>query len=438
MVCDISCLSISKRCTETTTALLYCTGRKFKMVRLEAVRTTLSKMYPMLPSVPAMKLTPVATLGVSLCFISNGLVNRPAGEKDFQTLANACSVYENGGPIRPLGLFCLHSLVADPCPRVSTRRLPDLQTTARLCNIKNGIPEVELAKLMKRTGKERQTQLMPMWGEGPLLEEPAGGSHSNKRPAGVGLSSRTKRLRLMIGDEEEDPIGDDVADVPEPAPVDGYASEDEQDPRTSGFSNKAELNNIFKRMGGEILLKVPSVQHTKQSWRVLPDHECHSLRFDAICNSKRLPDFLRCWRQVIDPVEWDKAVNRFFPDRVKCEELFPFSADGVRVRSAMQGFNQSQFWASWTDLVLKKGTESHDLTSAQIDATVEFARKKMHSEAEWLPMGKSDRMWGTSGGKGAKVYGEDLADKYGKKIGGVVVVLNPKFCKNPDLPGGKI
>ncbi|EUC67564.1 hypothetical protein RSOL_558050, partial [Rhizoctonia solani AG-3 Rhs1AP] len=94
----------------------------------------------------------------------------------------------------------------------------------------------------------------------------------------------------------------------------------------------------------------------------------------------------------------------------------------------LQGLAQCHFFKEWSVLV---ENVDKSMTEKQLEELVRFARKKLDEKAQWLPVGKQDRLWADAGAKNAKIHGTQINGKEPP-----VVVLNPRFPRDPDVPGG--
>jgi hypothetical protein len=413
--------------------------RRYKLIRLEAIMATLGNMHPLLPMLPSTLLSPTATLVIVLCYMTNALVNRPQSSSDFPVLADTCSVHAmiRGvlTAVVPLNAFQLHSLVIGACPRISSHRTLSIEVIAGLCGVKGGASHAEVLALIRRTdqARPRGQQTLPVWGQaddadgaGPSDD----GAGSRKRASGVGPVSRAKKLKLIVGDGAERAITQEEQHlIPEPAAVSGFASE-EEDPERPGRSvtNVEIVNNIFTKMTGEILLKVPSIPKQGRSWRLASDNQCHQLRYSTLRNASELPGLLVGWRQVSDPNRWSKTVNKLFPTAEECIEAITYR-NGEPLRTFPQGLKQCSWFREWTALMVNEHTP---VTRKQVRALWKFAHDKINREAQWLPLGKSDRLWSEAGGGGAVVHGENV-----NGTGGMTVIFNPAFNLELDVPGGR-
>ncbi|KAG8717441.1 hypothetical protein FRC08_007448 [Ceratobasidium sp. 394] len=399
--------------------------------RVGAAIATYDKLLPMIPDLAPQKIHGPLTLVIALCYMVNALVNRPEPGRDFVQLADTCSVHEIIRnvltSVRPLSAFFLHSLPADPVPRLSSHRTLDNPGIGRLCGIKGDAPEGELRALLlgktpddlSRTASEAP---LPTWGDGSTATAPEG---QQKRSFGTGTVSRAKRLRINVNNDE--PIlEDDEVGIPEQDVAMAYDSEDEDvEVPAVGLSNREMIKSILRRMTVEMVDKIPD---SKQSgtYRKIPNNEYNKVTFNTLCDSTQLENLLHCWRQTDDHSLWTKTVEKLFPTK---SEFIKISTDkhGKLKTTYIQGLKQCSFYQDWVGLVSDTG-----LTTVQQAKTVEFVRKKIDDKAQWLPLGKSDRLWADNGGsKNAKVHGQDLNQK-----GGLVVVLNPRFCEDVDLKGG--
>jgi hypothetical protein len=271
-------------------------------------------------------------------------------------------------------------------------------------------------------GKERP---LPAWGgeAGPStdLSNRAGSKHRITS----GKISQAKRLKVSVADDGEDMVRVDQIGLAQGSATITYASE-EEDPEvpTSGMTHHDRLNGILKRMTAEMMLKVPSPQKIG-SWRRITEAECGTLTFKTLCDSKQLPKLLVCWRQVSNPSQWNTVVEKIFPTLRQHLDLLT-DKNGRPKGTFLQGLAPCSFYQDWVEL---QGDD--ELPQADREALLKLVRKKVNDEVQWLPLGQKDRLWCHKGAREATIHREDR-----DKRGGVVVVLNPKFCKDVDIPGG--
>jgi hypothetical protein len=416
-------------------------SRWFKIIRLEAIIATLSKMEATLPMVPGHRFCAASTLGISLCWLTNALLNRPQATADFKILADTCSVHgklrEVLVAVQGLNFFTLHSIFADECPRLSTHRALEMRVIGRLCGIQGeGSGSEVQALVQRRTRSQRKEQeALPVWGqEGVEGGEQRSSNAGSKRGLGglgvVGPVSRAKRIKAVISADAEPALADDEAGIPESTAVIDYRSgaEDPAGPSV-GLSTRGILNGILNKMPSEIMSKVPGLTNPGGSWRLASDHDCSKLLYPVLRDAKALPRLLVCWRQISTANAWRKTVERLF-HTAKAFAQMRTLPNGEAKGTFLQGAAQCSWFQDWTSLLLN---ENRRLTPKQVEETVEFMRNKIHNEVEWLPLGQADRLWGSKGAPArAVIHGENL---HGKQ--GVVIVLNPRFCKNANIPGGR-
>jgi hypothetical protein len=388
-------------------------------------------MAPMLPRVFGIKLSSIATLVIALCYMTNALVNRPQSTKDFLVLSDTCSVHEKVHeiltPVRPLHIFALHSLCADNCPRISTHRTLEISVIARLCGIKGGASKADISALFEGTDRARPTveEDLPVWGpeaEDSEVTGPGNAGSKRARACVVVQVSRAKRLKLFLGENDAPAVAADEIGIPEPRQDDNGAASEEEDPEapSTTVTNRGIMNDIFNKMAGEMILKL--------SARRSSENECHRLRYPTLCNSGELSRLLKCWRQISNHPAWAKTIKKLFPTRSEFKAMRT-DRKGKPKKTFLQGLAQCSWFQDWNRLM---SNANGGLTENELSALVTFTRKKISREAQWLPLGKADRMWSTEGAPGdAIVHGQGDDDQ-----GAFVVVLNPAFCTNLDLPGG--
>ncbi|KAG8751867.1 hypothetical protein FRC11_008916 [Ceratobasidium sp. 423] len=407
----------------------------WKIIRLESIIAALSKMHPALPDVPRMKLNPAATLGVGLCYMANALVNRPEVGPEFQALADTLSVHEiKQGvlvAIRPLIAFFLHSLfLEESCPRISMARVLDLPQIAWLCQVSGDPTGSGVAGLIKQDKVcRREEPALAQWGQEPGVEQPLPTSSTPTNSSGVGSVSRSKCNKLAMGYDEQDSVFGPNDNVPEPPTVAPFA-EEEDDPEEAPqvLTNRAVLNEIFHRMAGEMLLKVPDEGQTKLSWQSGSDNDCHSMQFQDLCNSKTIDQMMRGYRMTTDAGIWEQAVKKILPTGEELRKIkYKAGSDTPKPRF-LQGLAQCYFFQQWSALVENR---DNSLTAKQLEGLVTVARTKLNEKAQWLPVGKPDRLWADVGAKNAKIHGTQINGKEPP-----VVVLNPMFPRDPNVPGG--
>lgn len=383
-----------------------------------------------------MKLNPAATLGIGLCYMANALVNRPEAGPDFEVLADTLSVHEiqrgNLVAVRPLVAFFLHTLLDDEaCPRVSAVRVLEFSHISRLCGIQGDTTGSDVTALIKRSNiRQREEPPLPIWGQEPGVENaPVVASGRTSNAPGVGPVSRAKRSKLVVDDDEDNDAFGPEEVIPEPAAAAAFAEESE-DPEEAPevFTNRRVLNDIFHRMAGEMLLKVPTEGQTKLSWRCGSDNQCHSMRFKDLCDSRTLPPMMVGFRQTTDASIWDRTVKKIFPTGEELRKIKYKPGTDIPKPRYLQGLAQCHFFQEWSKLVENK---DGSLTKKQLDTLVTVVRKKVNERAQWLPVGKNDRLWADVGANNAKIHGERVNDREPP-----VVVLNPRYPRDPDLPGG--
>ncbi|KAG8704603.1 hypothetical protein FRC11_009752 [Ceratobasidium sp. 423] len=408
---------------------------QWKLIRLQSIIATLTKMHPCLPDIPRIKLTPAGTLGVGLCYMANALVNRPEQGSDFTALADTLSVHEiKRGvltAVRPLVAFFLHSLYhQEQCPRISMVRVLELPQISRLCHIAGDPTGTEAVALIKRSKIRQREPALPQWGKVPGTDDaaPLAPSTASNAP-GVGPVSRSKHNKLAMGYDEQDVVFGDNDDIPEP-PVPAAFAEEADDPEVApqAPTNRTMLNDIFHRMAGEMLLKIPEDKQTKESWRAGDDNKCHEMRFKDLCDSRTVDRMLRGYRMTTNASTWERSVKKILPSGEELRKIKYKAGTNIPKKTFIQGLAQCHFFQEWSTLV-----ENRDgsLTDKQLEDLVKVARKKLNEQAQWLPVGKSDRLWADAGANGAKLHGIKVNGKEPQ-----VVVLNPKFPRDTDVPGG--
>jgi hypothetical protein len=383
-----------------------------------------------------MKVNPAATLAIGLCYMANALINRPEAGSDFEVLADTLSVHEiQRGvlvAVRPLVAFFMHSLLHDQgCPRISAVRVLELTQISRLCGFAGDTIGSEVTALIQRSRtRPREEPPLPIWGQEPNDGgRPAAAGECASNADGVGSMSRSKRNKLVMDEDEDgDAFGpDDV--VPEPAAAPAFLEESE-DPEEGpvSYTNRRVLNDIFQRMAGEMLLKVPSESQTKLSWRTGSDNQCHSLRYKDLCDSRTIPNFLRGFRQTTDAAIWDRSVKKIFPTPAELRTIKYKPGTEQPKPRFLQGLAQCHFFQEWSALIENR---DKNLTNKQLQDLVTLARRKLNEKAQWLPVGKPDRLWADVGAKNGKVHGTQINGRDPP-----VVVLNPRFPRVADIPGG--
>ncbi|QRW13689.1 hypothetical protein RhiLY_12688 [Ceratobasidium sp. AG-Ba] len=345
----------------------------WKKLRAESCAVVLSKLWLAFPTADRTQIHAPLTLLCATVWIGNATANRPDDSSDFRAL---------GDSISTLGAVFLHSLEETPIPRICSHRILGTKTIGRLLGIVGSTPESDILKMVYREQQEEETaEPLPTWGGGS--EEHEDHQSGSKRPAAEwGGPSRKQRLRI------HNPRGEDIIEmndpnIPEAPAGNAYDSEDEDPEQLPRAPQNAEMiNRIFKAMAGEILLKT---QETAES-----------------------PDVL--------------ATNRKRALEIKKGK------DGQKKKAYMQGLAQLSFYQDWERLL-----SDRSLTDKQKDDLVQYARDRLSSEAGWLPVGASDRLWSDSSAGQARTHGESVNGNRG-----TVVVINPALECNMDIPGGRL
>lgn len=346
--------------------------------------------------------------------MTNALGNRPEQRgPEFDILAHTLSVHKEDGdaliPVQPLDTFHIHSLRLHPVLHVSSHRCLGEETLAKLCGLWGTNSKTQLIKLL-RGGKNHTVHVnnsLPVWGPGRVQLD-------GLPPRAV---NRSHTVRLQIDDTATVVIPEDAPDIPEPPRATaGQRAEsvelDFEEPLALQ-GTRTQLNQIFNRMGGEMMMKVSSNTAPSFSWRIIPEAACHDLTFaNTLCDSTRLPHLLVGWYQMNQQPNWDKAVARLFPTLTEKAAL-----------DKWQNFNTLSFWNDWGALLERLDPMGRELMVA---ATRKIANRKI----QWLPVGQA-RLWG---GKPFKVpryyFGRDGASPVG-------IALNPAFVVDLKEPGGR-
>ncbi|KAG8697508.1 hypothetical protein FRC08_006483 [Ceratobasidium sp. 394] len=414
---------------------LVCSGTapywRWKLINTQAAMATMNLAWYQLPKLPVARILAPATLIIGLCWKVNAMLNRPREDHKFGKLAKQLSVWEmrNGNTVaaRPQNAAFLHSLKADPCPRVSHLRCLDLKEVASLSGIHEGAPEGEIRQLILRgKGTIRRLEAAASWG--PVGDElnktngPSKRSGEEEEQEMELITSRAKRIRMNVPDGPR-VVEAGAEGVPEAATASGYESEGEEAQR-AGTSNHDWIDSIIRRMAGELIMKVPTV--SKLACRVPSEHACKKLTFDVLKDTKQLPRLLHRWRQLDDCNKWEDSVRRLFPSEAEYRQKRT-AKDGSLKTTFTQGLQVMSFYQDWTSELC-----SDRLSATQKEEMVTFARRILTEQAAWLPVGSSDRVWASKGGSStAKVHG---SNNHPSK--GVIVVFNPDKGGDVDIPGG--
>lgn len=343
--------------------------------------------------------------------MTNALINRPKEGGEWDVLRDTLCVHAMVDgflvPVRPLGIFFLHSLINEPCPRISTHRYLSLKSLFALVGLPRGAADSELVSLIGCRQASR----------GNEDEEQA------DRLLTKNVVSRAARMTTYVpANAPRVFTEEEAAQIPEIAFEEHYDSE-EEDPQEQHevLSNQRSLDSIFQRIASEIVRKIPSTKE-KRSWRKITDEEAYELRWDALCDATRLNDIMLGWHQFADGGAWEVAVDRLFPD------LKTYTEKTKNGKKYMQNVSQCSWFQDYKEILLDES-----LTKKEKNALTRYARKKLREEAEWLPMTRADRMWGTGGD--AVLHGERIGEHV------PAVVLNPtpknKTAPNADIPGGR-
>lgn len=407
-------------------------GRGWKALRVESALAAIDALYPRLPSLEVMRISPAATLVMTLCWTTNAQANRPRSNQCFQVLEQTMSVHErvNGEwvPARPLRAWFLNAFHTTPWPRVSSQRCLGLATMAELCGILTPPFQERLFKLIQRTGKPPKFRPEPTsWQDAAKqIVGSTGLPLQDRKP------DRRSRLEVFIDADAPDIInevdGAQLIDEDHTA----FSSEDEDpEQQHQGLSKRERVNHILKKMTAEILAKVPSDNTGKFSWGHLSAQELEKVRFDTLCDSKKLPNLLLAFRQASSQTLWDSMVRRMFPSVAELRHM-QYGTGTTLKTSYMQGLTQCGFWQDWNSMLAGMSEKDREIV-------IRVARKSLNQKAQWLPLGESDRMWSPKPSpKDKTIHGDRPRDERGEvwKKTGMVVVLNPKFVKDMKLAGG--
>ncbi|GAB1526324.1 hypothetical protein RhiTH_009491 [Rhizoctonia solani] len=375
-------------------------------------------------SVPRTLLAPPATLILGLTWMANALMSRPKEGGEWDVLRDTLSVHKVADgvlvPDRPLEIFYLHSLVWDPCPRVSTHRYLSLKSIMSLLGLARGAADSKLVGLLLGNRKRKSVA---------RAVEPASNERDNNEVE-VGETSFVRVIvsraaRMVTHIDSNAPTvftAAEASEMPQAVVEHQYASEAEDpEQQHDSLSNFRSMESIFQRMAAEILRKVPSTAQGR-SWRLISEAEAKKAQWSALCDSTQLPQLMVGWVQTADKIAWNTTIDRLFPT------LEMWRAKTANGKNYMQNLSTCSWFRDYEEILKDTG-----LTEADKDAITERARKKLR-ETKWLPKGAGDRLWGSMSTK-VIVHGRRIGDHP------PAIILNPtprgKPRPNVDIPGGR-
>ncbi|KAF8748125.1 hypothetical protein RHS01_11033 [Rhizoctonia solani] len=318
--------------------------------------------------VPRTLLPTHASLIIGLTWMTNALINRPKEGSEWNVLRDTLCVHEQINNVIvatcPLNAFFLHSGSAD----------------SKLVSLVAG-----------NRGRKDNSKAV----------------EANKSFTQV-LVNKAARMITHIPDNAPKVFTEEeVAQIPGATTKHQYKSEKE-DPQQQHetLSNQQSLDSIFQRMGAEIVRKVLSTKEGR-SWRKILDKEASRLQWDVLCNASQVGEVMVGWKQVVNKDGWNRVVDKLFPN---VEQYREKTMGGAHY---LQNLAQCLWFQDYKDIL-----EDRFLSIEEKNAITATARKKLREEAEWLPLGKANKMWGN---------GLKREPLHGVGIGPLVpsIVINP-------------
>ncbi|KAB5587678.1 hypothetical protein CTheo_8881 [Ceratobasidium theobromae] len=371
----------------------------WKLYRLESIYSVLRTWMDSRARFTTNKIPEVCTLLVTLVWMANALSNRPDEGRTWDEIRDSSSVHDmiDGEllPVWPLHAHFLHSLLysRNEQPRMSGNRVVSNDTIRYVCSSKlPPISEDELTALISEV-KEQERDLQP-----DALDEGPGHPH---RVYPVAMANKQQVVRAKARERQPDQFADVL---PEPEPIRGYDSEDEdyeERPRPTPLSQK--LTDIISDLPIQIFQKCPQ-QKSGHSWCAF-DRSSPMIRHNVFCSLETLdllfPSHIRFGSETD---KWTVTVDRLFP---KFTPVPVTSDQGLHCLKARDDFRSLQ----------------GGVPREQRDELVRIARQYIHDHWVWLPYGApKSHLWAT-GVKNVPKH----AFHVGTLKGGPWIIMNPAF-----------
>ncbi|CAE6420220.1 unnamed protein product [Rhizoctonia solani] len=344
----------------------------WRHMRVQSIRAVFTEYQRTIDSVPRTLLPTHASLIIGLTWMTNALINRPKEGSEWNVLRDTLCVHEQIDDVivatRPLNAFFLHSVILDPCPRISTHRYLSIKSLKTLLALPRGSADSELVSLVAgNRGRKDNSEAV----------------EADKSFTRVLVNKAARMITHIPDDAPKVFTEEEVAQIPGATTEHQYESEKE-DPQQQHetLSNQRSLDSIFQRMGAEIVRKVPSTKEGR-SWRKISDEEASRLQWDVLCDASQVGEVMVGWKQVVDKDRWNRVVDKLFPDVERYREK---TMGGAHY---LQNLAQCSWFQDYKDIL-----EDRFLSIEEKNAITATARKKLREEAEWLPLGKADKMWG--------------------------------------------
>ncbi|KAG8735480.1 hypothetical protein FRC10_010467 [Ceratobasidium sp. 414] len=374
----------------------------------------------------ARNLPEVGSLLIIVVWMLNALVNRPDDGGNYDQVNHAGSVHaiidDSLVPIRPLGMYCLHSLRLCPnnakVPRISTHRtLPGEKVVYFCSSSREQRTSLDVLRLFRASpgGQARRPEPHDPWRVGTADDR-----QIQVQPNPPRRPNRQRRVNIRPADDAPDVLAGRIVHVEQ---GERYSSEDDDhEEREAPMSLSQQVSNIVYAFPVQIFAKAPNRSRRKNrgrhrgdddddddddkdggSWCTLEPEELAGITTDIFADVSKPDDvFVSHHNFGRDYDKWDKTVNTYFPTYEEREAMRP-----------IQGLSQLSVWEDWRTLL----ADAPPNVAAQM---VREARRLVNTEWGWLPWCTKDHLWAT--GKASS-----RGRQQGPISGGPWIVYNPRF-----------